>query len=236
MLNIKKEAKPVIEVGELKVEQCPVCKSYISHIYYMEDAVTRKKSKWYSCSCGVVWQLENPTGNRPKHDLEGSKLSDVMEYPIRIYAPLIEELIYGRRVLIVGTQSAEQESYFSSRGWVATTSTALPEASQKFNLIWFQHSLEGFLDPVTTLELSKSLLTEDGILFIASPDTDFIHTRGSSRFRHWKPDYNYLMWNKSSMSKQLEKLGFNIIMSRQNADMRFSETDDFHLIAQVKFF
>lgn len=241
MLNLKKEAKPVLEIGELKVAQCPACTSYISHIYYMQDSASQKKSKWYSCSCGVVWQDTVPIGSKPLHQLEGSKLSDIMQYPIRLYTPIMEELIYGRRLLLIGNQTEAQELYFKERGWIPETSynkfedTEFP-ADTKFNAIWFQHSLETMKDPISSLARCKSLLTEDGILFIASPDTDFIHTRGSSGFRHWKPDYNYLMWNRRSISKQLENLGFNIIMSRQNADMRFSETDDFHLIAQVKFF
>lgn len=239
MLNLKKEAKPVLEIGELKVAQCPACASYISHIYFMQDTVTQKKSKWYSCSCGVVWQSEVPTGKRAKHQLEGSKLSDVMQYPIRVYAPLIEELIYGRRLLLIGSQTEAQESYFKERGWIPESYNTLPEEfpeDTKLNLIWFQHSIESLKDPIASLERCKSLLTEDGILFIASPDTDFLHTRGSSGFRHWKPDLNYLMWNRRSITRQLEQLGFNVIMARQNADMRFSETDDFHLIAQIKYF
>lgn len=239
MLNLKKEATPVIEIGELKVAKCRACSSYISHIYFMEDSVSKKKSKWYSCSCGVVWQAEVPSGSKPKHALEGSKLRDIMQYPIRIYAPIMEELMYGRRILLMGHQVEDQMDYFKERGWIPETcdfESAELQPDTKFNAIWFQHTLETLKDPISALSRCKQILTEDGILFIASPDTDFIHTRGSSGFRHWKPEYNYLMWNLRSISKQLENLGFNVIMSRQNADMRFSETDDFHLIAQVKYF
>lgn len=254
MLNLKKEAKP-LEVANITLGSCPVCASYISHQYFMQDGLTKKQSKWFSCQCGVIFQDRKPSGTYDakyslKFDTSDNKLKDFCEYPVRIYSPLIEELIYGRQLLLIGRTTAHQERAFLDGGWIAE-SIDRNEASgagiigdfethdfgsQKYNMLWLYHTLECFSDPVSALKKTKSLLTEDGILFIASPDTDFIHTRGSASFRHWKADYNYIMWNRRAITKQLEQLGFNVIMSRQNCWQRFPETDDFHLIAQTKFF
>ena len=258
MLNLKKEADPLKNVG-IQLGTCPVCSSYVSHIYFMQDSKTKQQSKWYSCSCGVVWQEKKPTkvydraywDEYAKYD---KKLKDSYQYPVLIYTPIIEELIYGRKVLLIGRVNTHQEEAFAKRGWVPYSidknkaqepldrlfigdfeDYQFPEG-MKFNLIWVYHTLECFLDPILALAKCKSLLTEDGILYLASPDTDFIHTRGSSGFMHWKPDMNYLMWNRRSISTFLEKLGFTIILARQNYEHRFPIWDDYHVIAQRKFF
>jgi len=257
-LNLKKEAE-TLKVGDIELGTCPVCLSYVSHIYFMQDAKTKTQSKWYSCACGVVWNSQKPNiiydrKYWDKYDQFDKKLKDAYEYPIRIYAPLIEELIYGRRVLIIGQTTNHQCEEFKRRGWIPTVidknntfdnddgyisdnfeTHEFPE-SEKYSMVWIYHTLECFEKPVEALSKIKSLLTEDGILFIGTPDTDFIHTRGSCGFIHWKPDMNYLMWNKRSLIRHLETLGFNVIMARQNYEHRFPIWDDLHCIAQKKFF
>lgn len=258
MLNLKKESN-TIEVGELKIANCPICGAYVCHQYYMQDATSKKTSRWYSCSCGVVFQSQKPTGIYDKkywdkYNQYDKKLKDAFQYPIRLYAPIMEELIYGRKVLIVGRQTTHQEEYFMERGWVTTTidknsafessdilivddfeKHKFPE-SVKYNAIWIYHTLECFDNPVEALSLCQKLLTEDGILFIASPDTDFISTRSSSNFIHWKPETNHIMWNRRSITRHLENLGFTIILNRQNYEHRFPAWDDFHILAQKRFF
>ena len=270
MLNLKKEAEPQAS-SELKVFNCQICLSYVCHVYFMKDAKTGKSSKWGSCKCGIIFNLEKPTKvydlaywqERSKYD---KKLDVSYSYPILIYAPIIEELIYGRRVLIVGRPNTYQESALALRGWVPTIidkntcfetkgnviasdfeTHKFPDLSYEdsegklikmpnFNMIWLYHTLECFHDPVAVLVLCKKLLSEDGILFIATPDTDFIHTRSSSCFIHWKADENHIMWNKASLCKQMESLGFNTILCRSNYEQRFPIWDDIHGIFQLRFF
>ncbi len=258
MLNLKKEVE-LIQSGEVKLGGCPVCQSCVCHMYFMQDAKTKIQSKWYSCACGVIFQDKLPIkiydkAYWDKYNQFDAKIKDSYEYPVRIYAPLIEELIYGRKVLLVGRVTSHQEDAFRKRGWVATSidknkafkpsdrlivddfeSHQFPE-KVKYNLIWIYHTLECFSNPIGSLDLCKTLLAEDGIIYIASPDADFIHTRGSISFIHWKPEMNYLMWNRRSLSSYLEKLGFNVILARQNYEHRFPVWDDYHLIAQKKFF
>ncbi len=258
MLDFKKKVE-IQQTEEIKVANCPVCSSYVCHVYYMMDSSTKKKSKWFSCSCGVVFNSQKPTKiYDEKYWLENNKPDNgrkvAFQYPITLYAPIIEELIYGRRVLIIGRPNTYQEEALEDRGWVPTIidkNTCLKTASNiiaedfethqfdlsiKYNMIWIYHTLECFSDPIGSLELCKKLLAEDGILFIGTPDTDFINTRSSSCFIHWKPDYNHIMWNRRSLTAHLDKLGFNIILARQNYEHRFPMWDDCHIIAQKRFF
>lgn len=258
MLNFRKEAD-TLKAEEFRLSTCPVCKSYVCHMYFMQDSKTKKQSKWFSCSCGIVFQDKKPDKVYDKkywddYNKHGSKLRDPYEFPVRIYAPIIEELIYGRRALIVGRPTTHQEEALEARGWVVNTIDKNLESPSgirhtfadfesyefggetKFNMIWMYHTLECFNNPLTALSKCRELLTEDGILFIGTPDTDFINTRGSSSFIHWKPEMHNLMWNKRSLTSHLEKLGFSVIMARQNYGHRFPAWDDLHLLAQVKFF
>lgn len=258
MLHLKKEAQPLKE-EEFRLRTCPVCSGYVCHVYFMRDAVTKKESKWFSCSCGVVFNEKAPQMVYDKKYWDRNnefcnKVRPAYEYVVRIYAPVIEELLYGRKVLLIGKQNPYQEDAFRERGWVSYSidknidlevkdriiqgdfETYDFHPDLKFGMIWMYHTFECLNDPLKSLLKMKSMLDEDGILFIASPDTDFIHTRGSASFRHWKPDMHNMMWNKRALTRQLENLGFNIIMSRNNCWDRFPETDDFHIIAQRKFF
>lgn len=258
MLDFKKKVdiKPQEDV---LVEKCPSCDAYVCHRYYMEDKSSGKKSQWWACSCGIVWNAKKPTKvyDRKYWDDNSKYLANKeaeYQYPVKIYAPIIEELIYGRRVLIVGRPNTYQEEAFAERGWVPTVidkntsfeskghliasdfeTYQFPE-NPKYNLIWFYGTFECLANPIGSLDLCKKLLAEDGIIFIASPDTDFINTRSSSVFIHWKNDEHHVMWNKRAISKHMESIGFNTILCRSNYEHRFPQWDDFHGIWQRRFF
>ena len=239
MLQFKKKADQQI-VEELNVVNCPVCKAYVCHQFFMKNSDSGITSRWFSCSCGVVWQSKLPSGHKFKEEPFNQKTYDEYAHAVKVYSPIIEELIYGRKVLIVNSPNDYQQKEFERRGWIVTKSDDLEKQkfkeSEKFNLIWLYSSLERFKDPIASLALCVKLLVEDGIIFIASPDTDFISTRSSSNFIHWKPETNHIMWNRRSIVRHLENLGFNVILNRQNYEHRFPAWDDFHVLAQKKFF
>ncbi len=245
------------EVSTVEIASCPICHSFCQHMYFMQDAKSGKKSKWHSCACGVIFQKDKPKGHYgleylTEHIEASQKYKDSAQYPIRLYLPLIEELIYGRKCLVVGTPTFHQVDALRDRGWVTHSidkNEALStsnrhtvgdfethEFKDSFNLIWMYHTLECFTDPSAALRKCFTLMPEDGILFIATPDTDFVYTRASSAFNHWKEDMNNIMWNKRSLVSHLEKLGFDTHMARRNYEHRFPAIDDIHLIAQKKFF
>ena len=258
MLNFKKKNE-VSSLEEILVENCPACQRYICQAYYMQDGTTKKRSKWFHCSCGIVKQSKSPEGKfnqayYDKHSRATEKVRAEWEYPIRIYAPIIEELMYGRRVLLLGVDNHFQHEAFAERGWVPTTidknsryadsndfiaddfETHKFPSETKYNLIWIYGTLENLADPVASIACCKELLAEDGVIFIASADTDFIHTRSNTLFINWKADYNYVMWNKRAISNHMETLGFNTILCRSNYEPRCPYRDDFHGIWQKRFF
>ena len=96
MLNLKKQATKM-EVGELRVSNCPMCKAYVCHMYYMKDAVSGDTSKWFSCACGVVFQNQLPSGKEDKKEEPSQKLIDNHAYPVKVYSPIVEEL--GKELL-----------------------------------------------------------------------------------------------------------------------------------------
>lgn len=225
----------------------------------MEDAKTKKKSRWHHCHCGVIFQKDKPSGiydEKYLKDFEdgGQKYKDACQYPVKIYAPIIEELMYGRKVLIVGSPTQHQVEAFRDRGWVAYSidkNEAIKPSNRhivgdietyefsddiKFNLIWFNQTLECLADPTNTLKKCFTSLPEDGMVVIMTPDADFVHTRSSSAFVNWKPEFNNVMWNKRSLTSHLEKLGFSVIMARRNYEHRFAAVDDIHVLAQKSFF
>jgi len=44
------------------------------------------------------------------------------------------------------------------------------------------------------------------------------------------------MWNKESLVRELERLGFEVIMARSNFSARFGYYFDLHIIAQKTYF
>lgn len=249
---------------EAKPMQCPVCRGprHSSKQYFMNEALTQEKSLWWHCSCGVVFQEERPSDIPAQFGKEymkklmedPKKHKDAAEYPVRLYAPVIEESVYGRKMLDVGYCSPFVMAAMAKRGWVpygidngvdSSESDRLIKGDyenwhfpdgMKFNLIWMGHVLEHFHDPLYVLDKTYDLLSEDGILFISTYCTDFLYNVGSQGVSFWQPKTNYILWSKESLCKKLEALGYEIILARRNHDKRFVHWDDMHIIAQRRFF
>lgn len=253
-----KQKKQESKQEEELIPECPICNSFVQQQYFLEDKGTNRKSRWFHCACGVVFQKSKPDGKYNAEYLkkfaDNPKYSDSARYPVKIYSPLIEELIYGRKVLVVGTPTFDQVEEFRARGWVTYSidkNEAIPASPRhfvgdfetyefpkdlSFNLIWVYGVLECFNDPQTAIKNCFTLMPEDGILFIGVPDTDFVFTRSSSAFKNWRPEYHNIMWNRRSLTSLLEKLGFQTILAWSNPFERFVHTDDLQLIAQKKYF
>lgn len=107
---------------------------------------------------------------------------------------------------------------------------------RKFDLIWMNHVLEHFKDPISALKKCYNLLSETGVLYIAVPDVDFIFKTGVAQFPHWKPNEHYVLWNETSLVRELEKIGFNIVMKRRNFSSRWMSWYDVQIIAQKRYF
>lgn len=105
-----------------------------------------------------------------------------------------------------------------------------------FDLIWMGHVFEHFNDPIAVLKKAYDLLSFSGVIFIATPDADFINKTGVPGYPHWKADEHYIIWNETSLKRELEKVGFKIAMSRRNYSSRYSSWYDIHCLAQKNYF
>jgi SAM-dependent methyltransferase len=110
------------------------------------------------------------------------------------------------------------------------------KVERKFDLIWMSHILEHFKNPIDALNKAYNLLSRTGVLYIATPDTDFIHQEGVSHWGHWRKNEHYIMWNLPSLKREVERLGFDVIVERRNFSSRCNNWWDIHLIAQKRYF
>lgn len=239
-------------------KECPICtRSVLS-----ARGMTEKQGTvglWYMCSCGVMFNNEVPK-NEPKDKEEFKQYDDFKEYELvsvqaaRMYAPIIEELTMGRKFFDVGFGRYNNINFFKKRGWVTfgidhnkdiestdriyndNFETTDKLYSSTYDVVWMSHIFEKFKDPLFALGKAKQILQSNGVLYIATPDIDFLHSKPASDWTHWNTEDNNVMWNERSLKRELEKMGFNIIMCRRNYYSRFGFYNDIHLIAQKIYF
>ena len=231
---------------------CPICGVLTNYIYLCDDG--KDKSEWYRCECGVVFQKDKPK-NRLYDNEYIKKSMDIKNFDFtqihsaRVYANLIEELTYGRKILDVGFTVLNNMKYFSDRGWITKgievnkayqdCNTNLIygdfetyEFKEQFNLIWMSNVLQHFDNPLKALQKAYDLLFADGLIFIAAPAIEFINIVGCVHYPHWKSKENYILWSERALEKELERIGFKICVKHKNTSDRFSGWCDVHMIGQ----
>jgi SAM-dependent methyltransferase len=102
---------------------CPVCGVATNYVYAIEEGATGKQAKWYRCTCGLVFQENYPShsGYDMKYFEDYAKMKEGdkrLIHSARTYAPLIEELTYGRMMLDVGYCVPNNMDFFKDRGWL----------------------------------------------------------------------------------------------------------------------
>jgi len=259
--------------------RCPVCGVDTNYVYKIEAETEGglEHSTWYRCTCGVVFQDQLPNDN-DIYNKDYAKIYGTGEknqargiHAARMYAPIIEELTYGRMMLDVGFGTLHNLKFFEDRGWLTwgidkhdgvkpgkniykgdfmaynfnlpLHTKSLKELigtdkikKRTFNLIWMAHILEHFPDPLMALRKAYDLLSDDGVLYIATPDIDFVYKTGVGGWPHWKKKEHYVLWNEASLRREVERLGFKVVMSRRNFSARFTSWWDIHLICQKNYF
>jgi SAM-dependent methyltransferase len=112
----------------------------------------------------------------------------------------------------------------------------IKEVNRTFDLIWMSHVLEHFRDPIKALKKAYNLLSPTGIIYVAVPDIDFINKTGTAGFPHWKSREHYIMWTERALVRELENVGFNVILKHRNFSSRFSSWYDVQILAQKRYF
>ena len=237
-------------------KHCPICGVQTNYVYNITDG--KEETVWYRCPCGVIFLEE-----QPKHDTYNDKYvagyseykdADLVQiHAARTYAPLIEELTYGRKMLDVGFCLPYNMDFFKERGWIAKgleinsffkdrkdvlcgDFEECGDLKDQFDLIWMSHVFEHFKDPIKALKKAYDLMPENGVLYIATPDIDFISKTGVGSFPHWKSHEHYVMWTERALVRELERVGFNIVMKRRNYSSRFTGWYDVQILCQKNYF
>jgi len=232
------------------IKCCPVCTRPCAE----SINITNDNSFWHRCSCGVIFQDDPPDKSVYDHEYK-EKYEEMKESEHRciqaasVYCPIIEDMTMQRKILEVGCNTLDNKKYFNDRGWVyfgVDVNDDIEENNRiikgdfecydfgkaKFDVIWMSHVFEHFLNPVAALEKCSELLSGNGIMFIATPDTDWINTLSVSGWGHWNKKEHYIFWNLRSLTKKLEELGFDVVLRRRNFSMRYTSWHDLHIIAQ----
>jgi len=239
-------------------KKCPICNRPSVNAYSItEDLIEEGKKRpglWYNCSCGVIFQDKYPSGTVYDDDhvnryITMKEFEDKSIHTHRTYINLIEELTYGRKWLDVGFCYENPLNWLRDRGWIGygIDKHHLVKEDKyhikgefethdfrelQFDVVWMGHVLEHLEHPIQALKKCYDLMPDDGVIFISTPDVDFINQMTPARFPHWKSNEHYIMWNKDSLKREVEKLGFQVIMCRSNFCERYTSIWDVHLIAQ----
>lgn len=267
------ETKPK-EDSLIYPHNCPICGIDTSYVYRIEDSKNKDLSSWFRCQCGVLFQDEFPADVKVYDEkyiaglFTAKQAKERYEYSIRTYAPLIEDLTYGRMMLDVGFATPYVIKGFEERGWLTWAidinptltghgniykgdfvdydfslsgpkikeATGLDKIERKFDLIWMGHVLEHVRDPIAMLKKAYSLLEEKGCLFISTPDIDFINKTGAGGWNHFKKHEHYIMWSDWALKRELERIGFKVVMCRRNYSSRYMSWYDIHCIAEMNYF
>lgn len=272
MPKLKKSSKQK-EKFKIIPTRCPICSVETIKAELIEDGKTHDRSMWYFCQCGVIFQPQPPKTEIYDEDYianlaEGKQAKERYEYLVRLYAPLIEELTYGRMMLEVGYCVPFVLNAMKERGWLTWAidvnptltgrgnlyqgdflnydfsisgeqiegATGEKKINRYFDLIWMGHVLEHSETPLAMIGKAYELLDAKGVLFISTPDIDFIYKTTVQGWPHFKGKEHYIMWSEKALCRELERCGFNIIMKRRNFSSRFMSWYDLHIIAQKNYF
>lgn len=240
-------------------KKCPVCqRPTLKASNIQESEAPDDKALWYSCLCGIMFQQEPPekvlkNSQWAMAHFDIKEYAEVGTHAARVYAPIIEELTYGRKFFEVGFGSGIVIDHMRSRGWVSfgmDSNKDIQETdrlmrddfettdrlyTKQYDLVWMSHVLEKLHDPIGALKKAYETLQEDGVLYIATPDLGFLYNEPHA-WPHWSRKENYIIWTEAALVRELEAIGFEIILKRRNFHKRFGYYHDLHIIAQKRFY
>lgn len=249
----KKQQMPVY------LRKCPISgKPTLSAVRVIEDGNEENIGLWYKSPAGVIFQSDKPDKRDKdvKYIEAHSKVKENEEVYIhsaRTYVNVIEELTYGRKLLDVGFCTPHVMDFFSKRGWISfgmdfnkdteETDRIMKADFEKtteiyertYDLVWMSFVLEQFDDPLASLVKAHKVLQDDGVIFISTPDIDFLYNEPNS-WSHWRSGEHNIMWSEDALCRELEKIGFKIIVKRRNFASRFGYHHDLQIVAQKSFF
>jgi SAM-dependent methyltransferase len=228
--------------------KCPACKREVSKKVEVTEEV--RAIDWYMCMCQSIFH-EIPIDKKFFGKLYLKKwkcksdMKERFEYTQRMYAPLIEELTFGRKFLDVGFTLPYAIDYMKERGWVSIGIDLVPNdyingdfekfnLPDKFDYIFMGHCLESFENPVKALIKAHQSLNYNGLLLITHPNPEMTFEIPWEKFGHWDYKQSHVFISKDKLEDIAKRIGFDVIMSHRNISQRFVMHNDLHLLLQRK--
>lgn len=237
-------------------KRCKLC----DQIVYQNYKLTNSDHLWYHCACGCMFHGNYVSPEEVFTKDHNEKLSQIKnhedraKYFARVYGPLIEERIYGRKLLDVGFGTDILMNEWQRRGWVVNGIDICPndyitgnfesydfwkQGHDRYDMIWMGDVLQCFVDPVKAIYKAYNLLNPNGILFIITPNTDLMRKNRISGWGHWDQRENkqFISYGilKDILNRCDESLTgkIKIIYSDENlTSKRFITYSNMHVIAQ----
>ena len=239
-------------------EPCPVCREVVLFPFVRDDD-TYGRRIWMHCECGTLFQVagqkpippEDRSETYTKHWIRDTQwFNDRSNWLKRVYLPLVEDMIQGRKVLEARYIHHISLDHFRERGWVtygldeckAAVPGDHPHAEQtimdwkpkvpflKFDLVWMADTIQSYEHPFPVLAKAYSLLEHHGLMFVSAPETDFLHRVGPRDFGHFHPAANRIMLRGETFAKMAERVGFHTMLLRKSASRAGMVWDQFHWI------
>lgn len=188
-------------------KRCKLC----DQIVYQNYKLTTSEHLWYHCACGCMFHDDKTSAEEVFTPEKIGKLKEIKEYEerakyfARVYGPLIEERIYGRKMLEVGFGMDVLLKEWERRGWVVEGIDVCPnsyisgnfesydfwkEGHDRYDLIWMGDVLQCFQDPVKAIYKAYNLLNPNGLLFICTPNTNLMRKNRITGWGHWDQKEN----------------------------------------------
>jgi len=111
--------------------------------------------------------------------------------------------------------------------------------TKKYDIVFASHIFEHFKNPGKELEKCKSMLTDNGLLYISMPDTFFADFEGGRAQQFdWVVNEHYILWNMDNWIEFCEEHGLKCIHSERGLDLHKQKNDkwfwkqDFKIICQ----
>lgn len=92
--------------------------------------------------------------------------------------------------------------------------------TKKQDVIYASHVFEHFKNPGEILLKCRNILSDEGLLYIAMPDTFFINFEDGSPLRwDWHVQEHHILWNMENFAEYAEEHGFKCILKERNLSL-----------------
>jgi len=85
---------------------------------------------------------------------------------------------------------------------------------------------------VGMLKKAYGLLRQEGVLLLTTPCADSAFNSGIKYFGHWNGAGNLVYFSLPKLLDECKKIGYNVVMARENYGQRFLNWNTMHVILQ----